>query len=128
MRLVEGADAAAVPRAPSRRLAGTARTAVSNRVLLVAPQPFYQDRGTPIALRHVLEALSELGYEVDLLCFPLGRPVDLAGVCHQPVSNPLRFTSIPIGFSFKKLFLDVILLAQACRQVETPHLSPCSCP
>jgi hypothetical protein len=24
--------------------------------------------------------------------------------------------------------LDVILLAQACRQVETPHLSPCSCP
>ena len=84
---------------------------------MVAPQPFYQDRGTPIALRHVLEALVELGYEVDLLCFPLGRPIDLPAVSHQPVGNPLRFTSIPIGFSFRKLFLDVILLAQAWRQL-----------
>lgn len=118
MEPMDLACAAAVARAPSPRPVATPRTAVGNRILIVAPQPFYQDRGTPIALRHVLEALSELGYEVDLLCFPLGRPIDLAGVCHQPVSNPLRFTSIPIGFSFKKLFLNVILLAQACRQLR----------
>ncbi len=30
------------------------------RILVVAPQPFYADRGTPIALRKVLEALSQL--------------------------------------------------------------------
>jgi hypothetical protein len=63
MRLIEGADAAAVARARPRRLAGTARIAVSNRILLVAPPALYQDRGTPIALCHVLEALSDLGYE-----------------------------------------------------------------
>src|SRR5687768_18475457 len=29
------------------------------RILIVAPQPFYQDRGTPIALRQVLERSEE---------------------------------------------------------------------
>ena len=33
-------------------------------MLIVAPQPFYQDRGTPIAVRHVLKALAELGFEL----------------------------------------------------------------
>ena len=47
------------------------------RVLVVAPQPFYQDRGTPIALRQVLQAGSELGYRMDLLTFPLGAEVPL---------------------------------------------------
>jgi hypothetical protein len=40
------------------------------RVLFVAPQPFYEDRGTPIAVRQVLQALGQLGYAVDLLTYP----------------------------------------------------------
>ena len=31
----------------------------TRRILVVAPQSFYQDRGSPIALRHVLTALAE---------------------------------------------------------------------
>jgi glycosyltransferase involved in cell wall biosynthesis len=89
-----------------------------DRILMIAPQPFYQDRGTPIALRHVLQALGELDYEVDLLSFPLGRPLAITGVSHQTVANPLGFRSMPIGFSFKKLFLDLVLLAAACRQLR----------
>ena len=42
----------------------------SRRILAVCAQPFYQDRGTPIALRQVLQAASELGYQVDLLTLP----------------------------------------------------------
>jgi glycosyltransferase involved in cell wall biosynthesis len=112
------AGTAAIGLARSPRPAAAACAEIGNRILVVAPQPFYQDRGTPIALRHVLEALVELGYEVDLICFPLGRAIDLAGVHHQPVSNPLGFKSIPIGFSLKKLFLDGILLARACGQLR----------
>ena len=82
----------------------------SSRVLLVAPQPFYEDRGTPIAVRYVLEALSELGYQVDVLTFPLGRSLDIPGVRFFRVPNPLGFRSIPVGFSLKKLFLDVFLM------------------
>jgi glycosyltransferase involved in cell wall biosynthesis len=77
--------------------------------LVIAPQPFYQDRGTPIALRHVLEALSELGHSVDILTYPLGRDIDLPRMRYHRLPNPLRFRSIPIGFSLKKLVLDFVL-------------------
>ncbi len=50
------------------------------RILLVAPQPFYEDRGTPIAVKHVLEALSEGGYKVDLLTYPVGKAIELPGL------------------------------------------------
>jgi glycosyltransferase involved in cell wall biosynthesis len=80
------------------------------RVLVVTPQPFYQDRGSPIALHAVLSALSERGYAVDLLSFPCGRSLEIPGVRHFRTANPLGFHTIPIGFSLKKLFLDVLLL------------------
>jgi len=79
------------------------------RVLLMAPQPFYEDRGTPIALRHVLRALVELGHEVDVLTFPVGRSLELPGVRYFRAPNPLRFRSIPVGFSLRKVFLDLFL-------------------
>lgn len=81
----------------------------SPRILVVTPQPFYEDRGTPIALRYLLRALTELGYAVDLLVFPIGREIEIPGVRYHRSGNPLRFRSIPIGFSWKKLFLDLLL-------------------
>ncbi len=80
------------------------------RVLVVAPQPFFEDRGTPIAVRQVLEALTANGYDVDLLTFPLGRALPLPGVRHYRVGNPFRFTHVPIGFSVRKLVLDALLV------------------
>ena len=79
------------------------------RVLLVAPQPFYSDRGTPIAVRHLLDALSQLAYEVDVLTFPVGRSLEIPGVRYFRVANPLRIRRVPIGFSFRKLWLDLFL-------------------
>ena len=81
----------------------------SGRVLLIAPQPFYQDRGTPIATQLVLAALTELGYEVDLLTYPLGASPKIEGVNYQRLPNLLGFDSIPVSFSWKKLFLDGLL-------------------
>jgi hypothetical protein len=37
------------------------------RILLLAPQPFFQARGTPIAVRTVLEFLGDRGHVVDVL-------------------------------------------------------------
>ncbi len=97
--------------------------AVQQRVLLVAPQPFYQDRGTPIAVEHVLRALSEIGYRVDVLTLPGGCDIDIPGVRYFRVSNPLRLRPLPIGFSLRKLWFDVHLFfalrkrLRACRYV-----------
>lgn len=98
-----------------------AEACLKPRVLVVAPQPFYQDRGTPIALRHVLRALSQLDFQVDVLAFPGGTSPDIPGVRYFRIANPLRIRTVPIGFSVRKLWLDLFLYValrkrlRACR-------------
>lgn len=87
------------------------------RILVVAPQPFYEDRGTPIALRQVLQAASELGYRVDLLTFPVGSDVDLSGLTTIRAGNPLGVHSVPVGLSLRKLALDASLVRALRRQL-----------
>ena len=82
-------------------------------VLIIAPQPFFEERGTPISLRLVAAGLTELGYDVDFLTFPIGKTVTIPGVNTIRIGNPLSISSVPIGFSFRKLFLDLLLFAKA---------------
>ena len=86
------------------RAAGAAK----GRVLLVTPQPFYEDRGTPIAVRLVARALSEIGFHVDLLAFRSASPSQCRTYNHR-CANPLRLGRVPIGFSWKKAVLDASL-------------------
>ena len=81
------------------------------RILVVAPQPFYQDRGTPIALRQVLEALSELGYSVDLLTFPQGEDITLPGFGYSAPAIRSGSGPCPSGSRSRKLALDASLVA-----------------
>jgi len=84
--------------------------AVPRRVLLVSPEPFFEERGTPIAILQVAKALSQAGYAVDLLSYPVGRPVDLPGLRILRAPNPLRIRSVPVGLSLRKLLLDATLV------------------
>jgi len=81
------------------------------RILVVAPQPFYEDRGTPIALRQVLQALGEMGRTVDLVTYPAGADVAIPGLRIFRSVNPLRYERVPIGLSLRKVVLDVPLTA-----------------
>ena len=76
------------------------------RVLLIAPQPFYEDRGTPIAIRHVAIALSERGWLVDILTYGVGQDVASPGIRIFRFGMWFRFKTVPIGLSLKKLLLD----------------------
>ena len=89
------------------------------RILLVTPQPFYEDRGTPIAVRYVAQALSELGAYVDILAFPVGRSVTIPRVKIIRCANPLRLKKVPIGFSWRKLVLDATLWQAFSRLVNS---------
>jgi glycosyltransferase involved in cell wall biosynthesis len=93
--------------------------AMRGLVLLISPQPFYTDRGTPIAVRQVLEALSELRYEVDLVTYPIGETVPIAGVHYYRGRNPFRIRSVPIGFSVRKVVLDLGLVPAVSRLART---------
>lgn len=76
------------------------------RVLIVTPQPFYEDRGTPIAVRYVASALGALNVDVHLLAFPVGRDVGMKNVTMHRCANTLHIKHVPIGFSARKLALD----------------------
>src|SRR5262249_18257393 len=87
------------PGPPVTRPGSTGRRTPSQserKVLLVAPEPFYQDRGTPIAVRNVIGALSELGYGIDLLTYPIGQSVEVNGLCILRSPNPFRIRRVPI--------------------------------
>jgi len=82
------------------------------RILFLAPQPFFEVRGTPLAVLHLTRALAALGHEVDLLTFPQGEPAATTGVRH------LRSLRLPVGRvkagpSLAKMVLDAPFLAEA---------------
>jgi glycosyltransferase involved in cell wall biosynthesis len=80
------------------------------RILVVAPQPFYQERGTPIATRLLLEALQAAGHSVDVLTYHVGDDPKIPGVrvFRAPAVPFVR--NVPIGFSLRKVLCDVALL------------------
>ena len=84
-------------------------------ILVLAPQPFFEPRGVPIAVFWRLRALSELGHEVDLLTFHVGQDVSIPEVVHHRTPNIRFIKTIKIGPSLTKLFLDVLLLIKAFR-------------
>src|SRR3990170_2972187 len=82
------------------------------RILFLAPQPFFEVRGTPLAVLHLTRALAGLGHEIDLLTFPQGEPAATEGVRH------LRSLRLPVGRvkagpSLAKMLLDVPFVAEA---------------
>jgi glycosyltransferase involved in cell wall biosynthesis len=82
----------------------------ANRILVIAPEPFYADRGTPIAVKHVIKAFSEYGSKVDLLTYPIGKDIEQPGLRIFRIPNLFNFKKVPIGFSARKLFLNLILI------------------
>jgi glycosyltransferase involved in cell wall biosynthesis len=79
------------------------------RVLLIAPQPFFVERGTPIAVKLLAETLCEMGHRVDLLTYHEGRDVAVPGLRIVRVPKLPGVRNIPIGFSWKKAVADVFL-------------------
>lgn len=87
-------------------------------ILIVAPEPFYEDRGTPIATRQIATALATLGFDVDLLAYPVGTDIEIPGVRILRSWNPLRIRNVRIGFSMRKLGLDAGMLFSYLRQTR----------
>jgi hypothetical protein len=85
------------------------------RILLLAPQPFYEDRGTPIAVALVLKVLSERGDDVDVVTYHEGRDLSLRRVTLHRIPRLPLVRGIRPGFSGKKLLCDVFVVLTALR-------------
>jgi hypothetical protein len=91
------------------------------KILLLAPEPFYQDRGTPIAVSLVLRVLSERGDEVDVVTYHEGRQVHFQHVMLHRIVNLSFIRNIRPGFSLKKVVCDFFLFFKAVWLVRQNH-------
>jgi glycosyltransferase involved in cell wall biosynthesis len=83
------------------------------KVLMIAPQPFFQPRGTPFSVLHRLKALSTLGYRVDLVTYHLGQEVDINNVTIHRARRVPMVKEIAVGPSKTKVLLDVFVYRRA---------------
>ncbi|TAN36761.1 MAG: glycosyltransferase [Verrucomicrobia bacterium] len=88
------------------------------RILLIAPQPFYQERGTPIAVDLLLRVLSARGDEVHVATFHEGANVSYPGVTLHRIKPPPLARGVPPGFSLKKILCDAALFFLVNRLVR----------
>lgn len=85
------------------------------RVLFLAPHPFFQNRGTPIAERAYIEALAERGDSVDLVTYGEGEDVELPALRIHRIRQPRVMRGVRPGFSWKKIACDLRMIALCGR-------------
>ncbi|MGH9392316.1 MAG: glycosyltransferase, partial [Vicinamibacteria bacterium] len=97
------------------------------RILTIAPQPFFQPRGTPFSELYRARALTELGHEVDMVTYPIGEDVEMAGL------RILRAPRIPgvhrvrIGPSLVKVPLDALVFLSSLKRLLTNRYDLLDC-
>ena len=87
------------------------------RILMVAPEPFFEPRGTPFSEFHRIRALTALGHQVDLVTYPFGQDVAIPGLCVFRCLRPPFVRRVKIGPSLAKVPLDFSLTLTAIRRM-----------
>jgi glycosyltransferase involved in cell wall biosynthesis len=86
------------------------------RILMIAPEPFFEPRGTPFSEFHRIRALLALGHQVDLVTYPFGQDVSMAGLRVFRSLRPPWLDHVKIGPSLAKIPLDALLTLTAIRR------------
>ncbi len=84
---------------------------------MLAPEPFFEPRGTPFSEYHRIKTLGELGHHIDLVAYPIGRNVELPNLRIFRSLRPPFVTKVRIGPSPTKLLLDALMVLTALRRV-----------
>lgn len=90
------------------------------RILLLAPHPFFQERGTPIAVDLLVRALADRGETIDLLTYHEGTTPDYPeNVTIHRIPPQKLAKNIRPGFSIKKVICDIAMYREATRLAKT---------
>ena len=81
--------------------------------MLLAPQPFFEIRGTPINISQLARALGRAGHQVDILTYPLGKNIKIANTTIYRLPKIPGIIHIPVGPSYIKIPLDILLFLKA---------------
>ncbi|HTI36455.1 MAG TPA: glycosyltransferase family 4 protein [Vicinamibacterales bacterium] len=86
------------------------------RILMIAPEPFFEPRGTPFSEYHRIRALLELGHTVDLVTYPFGRDISMRGLRVFRSLRPPFVRDVGIGPSWRKVPLDLLVTLTTIRR------------
>lgn len=78
------------------------------RILMIAPTPFFADRGCHVRILGEAQALIDLGNEIKLCTYPLGR--DVPGIPTERTLPVPWYRKLSAGPSVHKLYIDLLLL------------------
>jgi glycosyltransferase involved in cell wall biosynthesis len=87
-------------------------------ILMIAPEPFFEPRGTPFSEYHRIRALLDLGHTVDLVTYPFGKDVELPGLRIFRAVRPPFIRHVRIGPSPAKAALDFTLTLTALNRAR----------
>lgn len=97
-------------------------TESAHRVLMIAPTPYFSDRGCHVRIYEEARALIKLGHEVCIVTYHLGR--DIPGVRVVRIPHIPWYSKLEAGPSWHKPYLDILLLWKTVAVARTfrPHL------
>jgi len=87
------------------------------KILMIAPEPFFEPRGTPFSEYHRIRAMLELGHTVDLVTYPFGKDVSMPGLRLFRCLRPPFVHDVRIGPSLAKIPLDTAIALTTIRRV-----------
>ena len=84
---------------------------------MIAPEPFFEPRGTPFSEYFRIKALSALGHTVDLVTYPFGVNKDIPGLRIFRCRKLPWLKSVRTGPSPAKLALDFFLFLKVLQRL-----------
>lgn len=89
------------------------------KIAVIAPCPFYIDRGTPLRIKRLAEAMSA-DFDVHVISFAQGEDRDFPFTLHRTL--PLPLTINRSGANLAKLLYDLLLLGTVIRVVKEERI------
>lgn len=92
------------------------------RVLMLAPTPYFSDRGCHVRIYEEARVLMSRGHEVRIVTYHLGR--DMPGIPTDRIPRIPWYKKLTAGPSWHKPYLDILLFFRALKTARTfrPHL------
>jgi glycosyltransferase involved in cell wall biosynthesis len=87
------------------------------KILMIAPEPFFEPRGTPFSEYFRIKALCHMGHTIDLVTYPLGQDKQINGLNIFRSLKPPFVKSVKTGPSISKIFLDFFLFFKAAGRL-----------
>ena len=81
------------------------------KILMIAPTPFFADRGCHVRIYEEARALIDLGHDVRIVTYHLGR--DMEGIPTVRIGQIPWYKKLSPGPSWHKPYLDILLFFKA---------------